>query len=389
MTTTSAFTGRLTDADLELVAAERDRWMTVGHSTERCDRERAELAVRRAYTTAGLDEPPLVIWMDSPLGGVYATTFLKQVFTDGQLGGELWGELEGQIDDQIGDRLGDQIGDQLGGQLWGQLGGQLWGQLGVQLRDQLRAQLGGQLWGQLGDQLGGQLWDQIGDQLRDQLRGQLWDHLDPWWESYWLALYQSALPIAGLPASERLDALAEAVAATGWWWPMRGAVVMTDRPTALHVDQLGRLHHQSGPALAYADGYPLYAWHGTRVPADLIESGWSTDRILKEPNAEVRRCAIERMGWDAFITEAGLEQVGPTMPDPGNPGKSLSLFDVPEAIYDSPVRVLLCTNGTPERDGTVHRFGLTVPADIKSPVAASAWTFGLTEAEYAGLQRRT
>ena len=325
MTTTSAFTGRLTDADLELVAAERDRWMTVGHSTERCDRERAELAVRRAYTTAGLDEPPLVIWMDSPLGGVYATTFLKQVFTDGQLGGEL--------------------------------------------RDELR--------------------DQLRGQIRDQIGGELGGQLDPWWESYWLALYQRALPIAGLPASERLDALAEAVAATGWWWPMRGAVVMTDRPTALHVDQLGRLHHQSGPALAYADGYPLYAWHGTRVPADLIESGWSTDRILKEPNAEVRRCAIERMGWDTFITEAGLEQVGPTMPDPGNPGKSLSLFDVPEAIYDSPVRVLLCTNGTPERDGTVHRFGLTVPADIKSPVAASAWTFGLTEAEYAGLQRRT
>jgi len=29
----------------------------------------------------------------------------------------------------------------------------------------------------------------------------------------------------------------------------------------------------------------------------LIEEGWTTDRILKEENAEIRRCAIERTGW--------------------------------------------------------------------------------------------
>jgi hypothetical protein len=67
------------------------------------------------------------------------------------------------------------------------------------------------------------------------------------------------------------------------------------------------------------------------------------------------RCAIERMGWDQFITEANLTQVGEPVADPGNPGQLLTLHDVPTGIYDEPVRVLLCTNGTPEADGAPRR----------------------------------
>jgi len=122
-----------------------------------------------------------------------------------------------------------------------------------------------------------------------------------------------------------------------------------------------------------------------RVPADLIETGWDTQRILKEPNAEIRRCAIERMGWPAFITEARLKQVGATVDDPGNPGQTLALYDVPERIYDAPIRVLICTNATVERDGTRHTFGLTVPEHIATPLAAAAWTFDIPESEYAAL----
>jgi len=120
----------------------------------------------------------------------------------------------------------------------------------------------------------------------------------------------------------------------------------------------------------------------------LIEEGWTTDRILKEENAEIRRCAIERTGWDRFIIEAKLAQVGKAQSDPGNPGQSITLWDVPETIYDDPVRVLLCTNGTVEPDGTRRRFGLTVPASCRTPLEAAAWGYGLTSKEYATAQRR-
>ena len=154
-------------------------------------------------------------------------------------------------------------------------------------------------------------------------------------------------------------------------------------------DDDGRLHNADGPALLYPDGWGIWAWHGVRVPQDLIEGpGWTTDQIMREPNAEVRRAAIERMGWSAFVAAAGLRQVGETVPDPGNPGHDLALFDLPEQIFDEPVRVLLCTNGSTERDGTRRRFGLTVPAEIASPLDAAGWTYGLRGDQYARLQRR-
>jgi hypothetical protein len=108
--------------------------------------------------------------------------------------------------------------------------------------------------------------------------------------------------------------------------------------------------------------------------------------VLQEPNAEVRRCMIEIIGWDAFVETAKLTQIGSTVPDPGNPGEYLTLYDVPEQIFDTPIRVLLCTNATPEKDGSRHRFGLTIPASISDPIAAAAWTFNVTPSQYAQLE---
>ena len=235
-----------------------------------------------------------------------------------------------------------------------------------------------------------QLGGQLRDQLRGQLGGQLRVSLDPWFEAYWLGFYTAGRAIAGEPPEPRLDALTRACSLLGWWWPQHGAVVLTDRPTVIARDGQGRLHHPDGPALAWADGYALYAWHGVRVPASLVTGdGWETATILREPNTEIRRCAIERMGWDRFIPAAGLTQVGSPVPDPGNPGHELALYDVPERIYgDADVRVLLCTNGTQERDGVRRRFGLTVPADIADPLHAAAWGYDLTPEQYATAVRR-
>ena len=96
---------------------------------------------------------------------------------------------------------------------------------------------------------------------------------------------------------------------------------------------------------------------------------------------------IEIVGWPKFIEAAGLIQIGESVPDPGNDGQTLALYDIPERIYDADVRVLVCANATLERDGTRHVFGLTVPADIADPLSAAAWSFGVTASEYKHLAR--
>ena len=365
----------LTDAQLSHVTAIRDHWMQVGLSTERCDRPKAERLVKSAYRAAGLDEPPIVVWMDSPLGGVLASAMIRNVSEKGQLWDQLRGQLAGQLADQLG------------------------GQLGGQLADQLADQLGGQLWDQLGGQLGGQLWDQLGGQLADQLRGQLWDQvrgqlgreLSSWWDCYWIAYLTAALPFADLEASPQLDALAAASAEVGWWWPMKGAVVLTDRPTVIARDKDGRLHCADGPALAYTDGCSIYAWHGQRVPADLIDGdGWTLDQIVKERNTEIRRCAVERMGWDVFLHKAGAELVAEA-PDPGNDPHTIRLYELPavlEEAYSEPARIALVTNGSVERDGTRHRYGIVVRKSFSDPIAAMADTYGVPTHVYKQLQIR-
>jgi uncharacterized protein DUF6745 len=172
-----------------------------------------------------------------------------------------------------------------------------------------------------------------------------------------------------------------------WWWPRERVCVVSDRPAVLRVEVwqengIVRLHEADGPAVRYRDGWEVYAWHGTQVPSWVITDprAW---RIARETNVEVRRCAIEHVGWASYIEEAGLVLVG-SAPDPGNPGSELRLYHVRDRI-----KVLLAVNGSVERDGHRRRYGLTVPGHFTDPIAAAGWTYGLSGTEYSRLARRT
>jgi hypothetical protein len=188
----------------------------------------------------------------------------------------------------------------------------------------------------------------------------------------------------------RIETVTEAQAA-GWWWPHLDFVIVSDRPRQVRTeagpDGSVRLHSATGPALTWADGWSLYLWHGTLVPAWVVEEP-TVDAIHNESNVEVRRCGIESMGWDAYIAGAGLRLVD-RAGDPGNPDCQLSLYDLPASVWGARTRVLLATNGSPERDGTRRRYGLPVPADMDTAVNAAAWTYGLDAGQYTRLVRRT
>lgn len=131
----------------------------------------------------------------------------------------------------------------------------------------------------------------------------------------------------------------------------------------------------------------MHVLHGTPVP-EWVLSDPTAERIAAERNVEVRRTAIERIGWDSYIDQAGLRLLA-TAPDPGNPGCELRLYDTPRDARLPPSRLLLAVNGSVERDGQRHRYGLSVPDGIDDPVAAAGWTYGLPGEVYAQLARRT
>jgi hypothetical protein len=209
---------------------------------------------------------------------------------------------------------------------------------------------------------------------------------------YWLAWLKFGIDIGvevEKEKSEWLNALIE-VSDSGWWWPFEGAVVLTERPTVLNRDAQNRLHCENGPATMYDDGWGVWAHHGVRVTEQIVMNPetLTVEQILKEENTEVRRVMCEKMGWDVFATRANLVLVD-ECDDPGNSPNTLKLYDTPDQVLGVPIRILVCTNGTPKLDGNIPQFGLTVPAEIDSALSAAAWGYDLTPKEYAQIARRT
>src|SRR4029453_16755744 len=92
---------------------------------------------------------------------------------------------------------------------------------------------------------------------------------------------------------------------------VRAGVILTERPRALRRDAQGRLHHPEGPAITYADGFGVWAWHGVRVPRDVIEQpqALTVRRIHHEEDIEVRRVMLDRYGHDRYLRDTAAQRV--------------------------------------------------------------------------------
>lgn len=216
-------------------------------------------------------------------------------------------------------------------------------------------------------------------------------------EAHHIAYFEALLDLGKIHLSphERriLNLQARLARSTGWWWVTDDVCIMADRPTAVHSEPLPsaehgqrRLHRADGPAIQFADGTDTSVLHGTVVP-DWVIRDPTVDRIRTERNVEVRRAAIERLGWDRFIESAALRLID-RADDPGNTGHSLDLYGTPRD-WRGGGRILLATNGSVERDGTRRRYGLAVPGHFSSALDAAGWTYGLRGTDYARLARRT
>ncbi|MCB1294117.1 MAG: hypothetical protein KDB67_05475 [Gordonia sp.] len=190
-----------------------------------------------------------------------------------------------------------------------------------------------------------------------------------------------------------LDLFTAVTASTGWWWALPNVCVMADRPVAMHTEPIPgnyhgerRLHHENGPAVEFADGLTIFAIHGTIVPQWVVTDP-TAKRIRDERNVEIRRTAIERIGWDTYIDATGLTLLDAAH-DPGNPGCTLRLYGNPHKWIED-FRILLVDNGSVERDGRRRRYGLYVPRYISDALTAAGWTYGIAGDDYARLVRRT
>lgn len=425
----------------ELTEAQRVRiqdvyreWVAVGHNCEPIYRRAAREIVVEFYKRLG-KPAPAVLFFSSPMMWAQAHAVLRgledKIPEDVRPQESFKDQLRAHLRDQLGDEFEVQFGDQFSAQFGEQFGLQLVDQLNTQLEAQLRAQVEAQLealpsfqisdhlihqleghlrhqvsdqiWNQLWDELGAQLGDQLGEELRAQLRDQIWSQLS----------FLSAQHVVALQAfyrfceeigvrytqeqSELLDLWVREARTLGWWMPCESVALIMERHTALHLDELGRLHSESGMACEYSDGWGVYAWHGLRVPEWIIRQPEkiTVPAIQQESNAEIRRVMLERFGLDRFLRESDatlihrdtLKGSFPQFVNMGDkreflgyiPGtETISLYELPvKNAEDYNVRVVhvVCPS-------TMRDYVLGVDTSETRAVAAVASTFGLSEKEY-------
>ena len=381
---------RLTLGQEGLLSAVAGEWAQIVMARGPVDRVGAEAGMRSAYRAAGLDPPATVIWLGSPVAGAVAAGALTGLHIPAAARGPVWDQItaafEAQRQQLIPGGVGRPVRSWIGPLVWSEV------------RVEVEAQLGHQLWKLVWEQTGREVWRQVPERMRtqavagvareldsrfgwrlaDRLRQQAVAAGQP--EAAWCATIDGVrrvLPRVHGP--ERLTGLLEAVRLAGWWWPFERVVIMTERPLGLHLDGQGRLHRPDGPAFTYPDGFALYAWHGLRVPAWLIDQlpRLRVQDIQAQANVELRRVMLESYGFDRYLRDAGATRVH--QDDTGTLWRA-------EFDDDQPLVMVQVTNATPEPDGTHRIYWLRVPPTVGSAREAVAWTFGLNADHYRPLR---
>lgn len=248
----------------------------------------------------------------------------------------------------------------------------------------------GALGGQLGGQLRGQIWDQLGGRLRDQLRGQLRDQLYQavWmvggWDSFWLAFYEAGRSVgATYPETldRHLDAYIRYAKTCGVAFCYRDMAFTADRPVRLRFDEARRLHADDGAALAWSDGYGVYAWHGYRIPdthhwiiAD--KARLTVQAAMAERNAELRRIMLEIVGFERVAAELGAAVVDQDV-NCGQPRRLLRA-----EVGGETLAILHVVNGSLEPNGTRREFHLGALSEARTCHEAVAMSYGRASHSY-------
>ena len=188
----------------------------------------------------------------------------------------------------------------------------------------------------------------------------------------WMSYYDYWLNSADLDCCKPLEPLMEFAKVSGWANVYEDLVVIQDRPVEILFDEQKRTHNEFGPAIQYSDGFGVYIWHGTQVPAEWIEDKESINMelALTWENIEQRRCLCEILGWANILDK--LNSVVINEDDDPEIGVLLEVH-IPGIGHEKFLKV---------QCGTGREFALPVPPEMKTALQANAWTYGLEPWEY-------
>jgi len=257
---------------------------------------------------------------DAVNGAVYgAVNDAMNDAVDGAVRDAVGGAVDGAVHDAVRGAVRGAVDGAVDGAVYGAVNDAVRGAVGDAVRgavrDAVRGAVHGAVDGAVNDTVHGAVNDTVhgavNDAVRDAVRGAVGDA----WHRYnggslwsaWCAWRLFFLDCCDLTTKPQIASIAETwrdlSTGAGWWWPHSDFCIVAPRHESISRDDRGRLHCETGPALAYPDGWAIYSWHGTRIPSEWItqRDRLAPDVALTWPQIEQRRAAAEIIGWDRIL----------------------------------------------------------------------------------------
>ena len=190
-------------------------------------------------------------------------------------------------------------------------------------------------------------------------------------EADWASYIDYFQEVVGLDLN-KANGLIELAKSSGWVWVSQDLAIIMDRPSHIRMDENNVLHAEDRPSVLYRDGFAVYSWHGLRVPREWImeKETLTAAKALGQDNIEMRRAACEIVGWSKILEDLNYSVVEK---DEDEQIGTLVEVDLPDAGKEKFLMV---------KCGTGRDFAIPVPPDMKTALAAQAWSYGLSPEEF-------
>lgn len=276
---------KLTPEQEALIPVYLEKWKNIALSTERIDRDKAVEAVKQAYEFIGEKEPE-ILFFKSPCRALQ--NFSRHIDF----------ESECKIPNKYG------------------LRDQLTTQLNSKLRDTLQNQCS-QIWILLEKQLDNSFLIELSNSIERDLKFQGFYssfsrfimfsciQFDIW--NFHAGRFDFCISVLNCYYPEKEWLIFQSLVKNcGWIFPFENICIVSERPQTLLFDRENRFHAEGKPAIEFADGYSIYAHHGTTLPfiyGKHHPKEWQPSWLLRERNAELRKILIQEIGYSRIIEE--------------------------------------------------------------------------------------
>lgn len=247
------------------------------------------------------------------------------------------------------------------------------------MESQLEMDIKHKLWEYLPTLLELQVMIQLRRQLRSQLRNKLWNSFT---ESKIQEItadsakeVEFCITVLGCQHNfEKEWQLFQVLVENAFWiLAYENVCFVCDRPTKINFDDRRRLHAEGEPAIEFADGYSLYAYHGVNLPRKygyLHPKKWRSQWLLEETNAELRRVLIQAIGYERICQELQTTEL--------DLFREYTLLKIDDADVE-PIHLLKMNCPS---TGQIH--ALRVPPNLTSAREAIRWVnWGIDPEEFA------